>query len=176
MPACAALTPAQARNRGRLPRLQPKFAARIEGPPEFIFDLIADIPNCHRWLPGSEAFGGTRNVIPYPVQLGTRYLDGGPLGERPGTVTEFDRPRRIAFHHTMLLKKGPLVADIDVHVRYTLAPAERATFVVRELDMAILLRGVWKLAHPLVVSGFRKENLRIMAELKRYVESHLHHA
>jgi hypothetical protein len=32
----------------------PRFTARIKGPPEIIFDLIADMPNYGRWLPGSQ--------------------------------------------------------------------------------------------------------------------------
>src|SRR5271163_4381094 len=107
------------------------FTTKIAGAPEPIFDLIADMPNYGRWLPGSQAFGGTTEVTPYPVRLGTTYLDAGPAGQRPGSVTEFDPPRRIAFHHTMLLKHGPLMADIDVNVRYTLEPAERYTRVLR---------------------------------------------
>src|SRR5580765_3130723 len=102
----------------------PQFKARIEGSPETIFDLIADMPNYGRWLPGSGAFGGTTQVSPYPVVPGTTYLDGGPAGERPGSVTGFDRPKSIAFHHTMLLKQGPLTANVDVHIRYTLEPVE----------------------------------------------------
>jgi uncharacterized protein YndB with AHSA1/START domain len=113
----------------------PRFTARIEGPPQTIFDLLADMPNYARWLTGSDAFGGTTQVSPYPVQLGTTYLDAGSAGQRPGSVTQYDPPQHIAFHHTMLLKKGPLTANIDV------------------------------------VYVFRKENLRILAELKRYVEA-----
>jgi hypothetical protein len=78
------------------------------------------MPNYGRWLPGSEAFGGTTQVTPYPVRLGTTCLDAGPAGQKPGSVTEYDPPRHIAFHHTMLLKKGPFTADIDVHIRYTI--------------------------------------------------------
>jgi hypothetical protein len=109
----------------------PRFTARIEGPPEIIFDLIADMPNYGDWLPGSEAFGGTTEVSPYPVRLGTTYLDAGPAGQRPGSVTGYDRPKYIAFHHTMLLKRGPLAASIDVHIRCTLEPLERATCVTK---------------------------------------------
>jgi hypothetical protein len=72
-------------------------------------------------LPGSEAFGGTTKVSPYPVRLGTTYLDAGPAGQRPGAVMEYDPWKHIAFHHTMLLKKGPLTANIDAHIRYTLS-------------------------------------------------------
>ncbi len=154
----------------------PRFTARIEGSPERIFELVADMPNYGRWLPGSDAFGGTTKVTPYPVRLGTTYLDAGPAGERPGIVTEYDPPKHIGFHHTMLLKRGPLTADIDVHIRYTFEPIEfasieRGTFVIRELDLTIDMPGITKLAMPLVLYGFRKENVRMLAELKRYVEA-----
>ncbi len=148
----------------------PRFTARIERPPEVIFDLIADMPNYGRWLPGSQAFGGTTHVSPYPVQLGTTYLDAGPAGERPGSVTAYDRPKAIAFHHTMAVKQGPLKGDVDVNVRYKLEPMDGATFVIRDLDLTIEMPGLWKLAEPLVRYAFRKENVRILAELKRYVE------
>jgi hypothetical protein len=49
----------------------PRFTTQIAGPPEVVFDLVADMPNYGRWLPGSDAFGGTVNVTPYPVRLGT---------------------------------------------------------------------------------------------------------
>jgi len=149
----------------------PVFTARIEGAPETIFDLIADMPNYGRWLPGSEAFGGTTEVSPYPVRLGTTYLDAGPAGQRPGSVTGYDPPKSIAFHHTMLLKQGPLTADVDVHIRYTLEPVEGATNLIRALDLTIQIPGLLKVATPLVAWAFAKENVRILAELKRYVEA-----
>src|SRR5271155_5033397 len=96
----------------------PTFTAYINGMPGIIFDLIADMPNYGRWLSGSDAFGGTTEVSPYPVRLGTTYLDAGPAGKRPGSVTGYDPPKFIAFHHTMQLKQGPLTADIDVNIRY----------------------------------------------------------
>lgn len=149
----------------------PRFTARIEGPPETIFELVADMPNYGRWLPGSDAFGGTTEVTPYPVCLGTTYLDAGPAGQRPGSVTEYDPPKHIGFHHTMLLKRGPLNADMNVHIRYTFEPIERGTLVIRELDLTIQMTGIMKLATPLVLYAFRKENVRILSELKRYVEA-----
>jgi Polyketide cyclase / dehydrase and lipid transport len=149
----------------------PRFATRIEGSPEIIFDLIADMPNYGRWLPGSQAFGGTTQVSPYPVCLGTTYLDAGPAGERPGSVTVYDPPKHIVFHHTMLLKQGPLAADIDVYVRYTLEPEGQKTQVIRDLDLTIQIPGLLRIAEPFVLYAFRRENKRILAELKRYVEA-----
>ncbi len=151
--------------------LHPQFTARIEGSPDVIFDLIADMPNYGRWLPGSEAFGGTTEVSPYPVRLGTTYLDAGPAGKRPGSITGYAPPNYIAFHHTMLLKQGSLTANIDVHIRYALEPVERATNVIRALDLTIQIPGLLKVAQPFVVRELRKENVRILAELKRYVEA-----
>jgi hypothetical protein len=149
----------------------PKFTAHIEGSPETLFELVADMPNYGRWLPQSDAFGGTTRVTPYPVRLGTTYLDAGPAGERPGAVTLFDPPRAITFQHTMLVKKGPLTANVDVDVRFAFEPVGRGTLVTRDLDLAIEIPGVLWVLEPLVVRAFRKENLRILAELKRYVEA-----
>ena len=149
----------------------PVFRARIKGSPETLFDLIADMPNYGRWLPGSTAFGGTTQVSPYPVRLGTTYLDAGPAGQRPGSVTEFDPPKSIAFNHTMALKLGPLNADIEVHIRYMFEEVGGATDVIRALDLTIDIAGALKVAEPLVRYAFHRENVRIMAKLKRYVEA-----
>src|SRR3974390_206959 len=92
------------------------FTAQIYGLAEIIFDLVADMPNYGRWLPDSSAFGGTIDVKPYPVQLGTTYLAAGPI-LKPGSVTEFDPPRHIAFHHTVQLRQGPLNTDVDARIR-----------------------------------------------------------
>jgi len=71
----------------------------------------------------------------------------------------------------MLVKKGPLTADIDIHIRYTLVPVGGATDVVRALDLTIRIPGFLKVAKPVVAAAFRKENVRLLAELKRYVEA-----
>jgi hypothetical protein len=46
---------------------------------------------------------------------------------------------------------------------------ERATCVIRDLDLAIQIPGLLKVER-LVVSTFGKENVRILGELKRYVD------
>ena len=149
----------------------PVFTARIEGSPAAIFELLADLPNYGRWLPGSDSFGATSEVAPYPVCLGTTYLDAGPLGPRPGSVTEYDPPKHLGFHQTMQLKRGPLNGNVDIRIRYTLEPEEGATSVVRALDLTLNLPGLQRLAEPLIVRAFRRENIRLLAELKRYVEA-----
>jgi len=148
-----------------------RYTSRIEGSPETIFDLIADMPNYGRWLPGSQTFGETSDVTPYPVRLGTTYRDHGPAGERHGAVTEFDRPSHIGFHHTQLVTRGPLTAHVDVSIHYVFQPEDRGTLVTRDLDLTVRIRGVLKVADPLIVAAFRRENARLLPILKQYVEA-----
>jgi uncharacterized protein YndB with AHSA1/START domain len=146
-----------------------RFVTYINGPPEMVFDLIADMPNYGKWLPDSSAFGGTINVTPYPVRLGTTYVDAGPI-QKPGSVTEYERPTHIAFHHIVQLRRSFLNTDIDARIRYTLDPMNAGTSVDRRLMLTFNLSGVSRLALPLLLYGFRKENNRTLAALKRYVE------
>ena len=145
-----------------------RFTSQIAGPPEAIFDLVADLPNYGRWLPGSSSFARTVDVTPYPVRLGTTYLETGAI-EKPGKVTEFDRPRHIGFQHTVQIR-SPIHTDVEARIRYTLEPSQGGTAVLRELDITYELRGLLKLLNPVLLAGFRKENLRTLACLKRYVE------
>jgi Polyketide cyclase / dehydrase and lipid transport len=146
-----------------------QFSSQIAGRPEVIFDLVADMPNYGRWLPDSAVFGGTVNVTPYPVRLGTTYLDAGPV-EKPGNVTEFDPPKHISFHHTVVVRQPLLKTDIDARIRYKFTPNEGGTFVLRQLDLIMNLPTLYKLASPLIQRSFRKENVRTLERLKRYVE------
>ncbi len=146
-----------------------RFTTRIQGSAETIFDLVADMPNYSRWLPDSSAFGGTINVTPYPVRLGTTYLDAGPI-EKPGSVTEFDRPRHISFQHMVQVRQSLLHTDVEARIRYAFEPDDDATFVDRRLALTFDLRGPSRLALPLLLYGFRKENLRTLAALKQFVE------
>ena len=146
-----------------------RFTAHIHGSPETIFDLVADMPNYGRWLCDSSAFGGTVDVTPYPVRLGTTYLDTGPV-QKPGSVTEYDRPKHLSFHHTVQLRRSPLNTDVDARIRYKFDPKDGGTFVDRRLVLTFNLHGISRLALPLLLYGFRKENNRTLAALKRYVE------
>jgi uncharacterized protein YndB with AHSA1/START domain len=147
-----------------------RFTAHIHGSRETVFDLVADMPNYGRWLPDSSAFGGTVNVTPYPVRLGTTYLDAGPI-QKPGSVTEYDRPNHISFHHVVQLRRSFLSTDVDARIRYTFTPRDGGTFIERRLVLTFNLRGISGLALPLLVYGFRKENNRTLAALKRFVET-----
>jgi hypothetical protein len=77
-------------------------------------------------------FGGTISVTPYPVRLGTTYLDAGRV-LKPGSVTEYDRLKHLSFHHTVQLRQSFLNTDVDARIRYTFGPKDAGTFVDRSL-------------------------------------------
>jgi hypothetical protein len=85
-------------------------------------------------------------------------------------VTEFDPPRHISFHHTVQLRQGLLNTSVDAQIRYSFEPKEGGTFVERGLLLTFDLKGIVRLALPLILFGFRKENDRTLAALKKYVE------
>jgi hypothetical protein len=148
------------------------YPASIGAPAELLFRLLSDLPHYPEWLPGSPAYGETTDVEPYPVRLGTRYHDGKP-GEPGkdwwGTVTGFQPPGSLDFHHTIHVR--PLAAAIDVHIHYSLEAEDGGTLVTRWLLLDITMPLVFRPLRPLVTVNFDKENVRTMAALKEYAEA-----
>jgi hypothetical protein len=150
------------------------YTSQVSAPPTLLFRLLSDMPNYGMWLPGSDQFGSTTDVRPYPVQLGSQYRDGKP-GEPGkdwwGTVTGFQPPGSIDFHHTIHVKQ--LLATIDVHIHYSFESEDDAqTQVTRWLVLDIAMPSVYRPLRRLITSSFDKENLRTMAAVKKYADAH----
>jgi uncharacterized protein YndB with AHSA1/START domain len=141
--------------------------ADVGCPAERVFDTILDFEGQERWLGKSSAFRGTTAISSNPAVLGTTYREPGPLGVRNGTVTECERPTRITFHQPLTLKLG--LGTIDVLVHITLTARGDGTHIHRLVTFAI----PWpvKLAQPLVVLGFRRENARALRALKAHADT-----
>ena len=148
------------------------YTATVAAPPELLFKLLSDLPNYGDWLPGSGQYGQTTDVEPYPVRQGTRYHDGRP-GEPGkdwwGTVTGFQPPGSLDFHHTIHVRQ--LRATIDVHIHYSLEPGDGGTQVTRWLVLDIAMPAVLRPVRPLITASFDKENVRTLAALKQYAET-----
>jgi hypothetical protein len=148
------------------------YASDIAAPPGLLFRLLADLPNYGQWLPGSDDFGHTTDVDPYPVQCGSRYHDGKPgvAGKDWwGTVTGFQPPGSLDFRHTIAVPQ--LRATIDVRIHYCLEPREAVTQVTRWLVLDFAMPAAARPLRPLVTARFDKENLRTMAALKQHAEA-----
>jgi uncharacterized protein YndB with AHSA1/START domain len=148
------------------------YAVTIAAPPEVLFRLLSDLPNYPDWLPGSSQYGGTTDVEPYPVRLGSHYHDGKPGVQGKdwwGTVTGFQPPGSIDFHHTISVRQ--LRTTIDVHVHYSLEPDDARTRVSRWLVLDITMPVVARPLRPLVTARFDLENVRTLAALREYAEA-----
>ena len=148
------------------------YTASIAAMPDALFDLLADMPNYGRWLPDSAAFGSTTDVDPYPVRLGSRYHDGKP-GEQGkdwwGTVTGFQRPGALDFHH--VIHVAQVRATVDVHIHYSLEQDDGRTTVTRWLVLDVSMPLILRPLRRAITRSFDRENVRTMAALKTYAEA-----
>jgi hypothetical protein len=148
------------------------YTSLVAAPPCALFELLADLPAYGRWLPGSPQFSRTTDVEPYPVRLGSRYHDGKP-GEPGqdwwGTVTGFQPPGSLDFHHTISVPQ--LRATVDVHIHYSFEPEDGSTRVSRWLVLDVSMPVVFRPLRWLIIRSFDRENLRTMAAVKTYAEA-----
>ena len=147
------------------------YGTSVAASPDVLFQLLSDMPNYRRWLPGSAQFGDTTDVEPYPVQLGSRYHDGKPAEAGQdwwGTVTGFQPPGSLDFHHTIHVRQ--LKATVDVHIHYSFEAQEAATQVSRWLVLDIRMPMLFRPLRPLIISSFDRENVRTLAAVKKYAE------
>jgi hypothetical protein len=149
------------------------YTSKVAASPELLFGLLSDMPNYGRWLPPSGQFASTTDVEPYPVRLGSRYHDGKP-GEPGkewwGSVTGFQPPGSIDFHHTIPVRQ--LRATVDVHIHYSFEKDGQDTVVNRWLVLDVSMPVALRPLRTLITSAFDKENLRTMAAVKQYAEAH----
>lgn len=142
--------------------------ADVQRSAESIFDVIVDFRGQERWLAKSSVFRGTSEISSDPVTLGTTYREAGPAGVRNGTVTELERPTRLACQQPLTM---PLhVATVAVTLRYTLTPTgSESTHIKRVVTLGV----PWslKLFQPLLVRVFRRESQRTLLALKAYAEA-----
>jgi hypothetical protein len=150
-----------------------QYESQVAAPPDVLFRLLSDLPNYSNWLPDSDQFKRTTDVDPYPVQLGSRYHDGRPDEQGKGwwgTVTGFQPPGSLDFHHVIHVKQ--LGATVDVNIHYSFEPQADGTHVTRKLVLDIKMPVYTRPLRPFITSSFDKENLRTMAAVKSYAETH----
>jgi hypothetical protein len=139
--------------------------------PEVLFDLLSDLPHYEHWLSGSEEFGKTVDVEPYPVRLGTRYHDGKPdeFGKDWwGSVTGFQPPGSIDFHHTIHVRR--LRATVDVHIHYSFEKTDKGTVVGRWPLLDFIVPVTFRPLRAFTISKFDTENVRTLDEIMQYAQ------
>jgi uncharacterized protein YndB with AHSA1/START domain len=146
----------------KMPELH--FETTIHRPPEAVFNLIADLPHYDQWLPPSNLYASMTQYSRLPIERGTTYVDQGKLSRMEGRITEFDPPKRLHFRQTSVSIAGA----VDIEIRYTLEAAGGGTHLTR--DVNVQPTGAYKLLQGYLVKSISKENERILAVLKQYLE------
>ena len=133
----------------------------IAGPPEIVFDFVADERNEPRFNPQMLR---AEQITPGPIGLGTRFraetASRGRTIEMVIEFTTFERPRRLASSTRM--------SAMDVHGTLTFDPVPEGTRMRWQWE--ITPRGLVKLLTPLVAPMGRRQEEAIWAGLKRVLE------
>jgi len=145
-----------------MPEMQ--FETVIHRPVEDVFALIADLPNYAKWLSTSQLYAGVTQYSELPVREGTRYVDTGKMTRMTGAVTAFEPPSRMSFRQESISLFGAL----NIEIRYVLAAEGDETRVTRRV--IVNSSGGYSLLQPVLLRAIRKENERILAAMKAYLE------
>ena len=139
----------------------------IAASPEVVFDLICDLHGYGRWLPPSVDYGGTSQISPPPVAVGTTYVEHSGRGVRRGIVIALARPDVVAFRQPMTLRPR-LLGTIESTVSMSVAATAVGARVTRTVELGVPRR--LSLVRSLVVGRYAHEGERMLHALKTYAE------
>lgn len=131
---------------------------RIQCPSATVFDLMADVRNVTRWNEGVSRAELTGNE---PIGRGSQFLTVNKIQEQEITITEFDRPQRLAF--TVTGKR------MDIPTTFTFAETEGETVLTGTFD--IQPKGFMSIVFPLLRPLVRRELASQHANFKRLCET-----
>lgn len=134
----------------------------IARPVEDVFDFVADERNEPKYNPRMVR---AEKLTPGPVRRGTRWVAtvmsrGRPL-DMAMEVTEYDRPARLA---TMTM-----MSTAQVNGALTFQPDPAGTRMRWSWDLRP--KGLFRLLTPVIATIGRRQEERIWAGLKRYLEN-----
>lgn len=127
-----------------------------------VFSYLSDFSNTSQWDPGIDRAG---QQTPGEIGLGTEFrVVSKTMGQEvPFTyrVVEYDAPRSIR-----LIGESSKIVSSD---RMTFEPLGDGTRVTYEADLS--LKGIFKLAEPLLRLGFRRVGDRALEGLRQTLSS-----
>jgi hypothetical protein len=144
-----------------------RWEAYVRANAEEVFSLLVGLRDYDRWLPRSAAFHGTMEISDGPIDVGTTYIEPGPLGTRFGRITKLVRPTELDFEQPMTMKPKAL-GVIGIRLFHKISPGVGSVHLVRRLELSP--RGPIKIAAPLLVRAFKAENERMIRILKEFAE------
>jgi uncharacterized protein YndB with AHSA1/START domain len=144
------------------------FTTTINRPIEDVFGLLTDLTGYARWLPPSGLYSETQ-LSDNRIKQGTTYVDQGKSSVMRGVVEVLQAPTDLVFHQTQQQKILGLSNDLDIRIVYHLEAVPDGTRLNR--DVTVSVSGLLKLAQPILINAISKENHRILALMKAYLEA-----
>src|SRR5687768_1629801 len=117
-------------------------------------------------MPRTGLFGSCRQTSDGPVEKGATYVDSSRMGRFPGEVTEFERPSHVAFSETFRMFGRDMM---QARPAYRLESSSSGTVVHHVADGELF--GITRIMKPAAVWMSKSERSRVLASLKRSIES-----
>ena len=133
-------------------------AEDIAGPPERVFDLMADARNEPAW---NSQVSATDLTSPEPIGTGTTFRTVNRGQEYTATITDYERPGRLTFE---VAGKAMTITG-----RMTFVAAGEGTHLDATFDMQP--QGPMRFMLPLMAPMVRRDFPRQFASFKAFVES-----
>src|SRR5688572_11521562 len=134
----------------------------IDRPVEEVFTFVTTLENIPKWQSALSSHVITQG----PVGLGTRFEESFKMMGRTVDVvceiTEYEHPRKLGW-------KSTTSQMIAFESRFLFDPANSGTRV--RFEGGNTLKGVWRLAEPLVGGEFRRELKAELEKLRDVVEA-----
>ncbi|HLZ70943.1 MAG TPA: SRPBCC family protein [Dehalococcoidia bacterium] len=134
-------------------------AIAIACPPAVVFDYLADMRNLREWNPRTRQVEKLSEGRP---RAGTRFRSRHRnAGWVESELIACERPRRL-----LILARG---RRLDLLAQFRLEPLSAGTALRIRLEARP--HRLWRLLAPLIVPRFRRENTKLLQELKRVLEA-----
>ncbi len=131
----------------------------VERPPGAVFDYLADLRNLPDW---NRRAARVELLAAGPIAAGSRFRSRHRYaGWLETEIISHHRPERL-----LLLARG---RRLDLLVELLFAP--RAAGTALRIRLEVRPHRQWRLLAPLILPRFRYENPRLLAELKRALET-----
>ncbi len=138
----------------------------IEKPVEEVFERLADLNDYSQWLSHWGIFTKSWQTSEGPVELGTTYDDKGKMGTFHGDVSDFEKPRKVAFKEDLYWFGTHVV---EARPGYELESDGDSTKLHFHGEGE--LYGFYKVMRPMLAVMGKAERKRTIKALKRSLES-----
>lgn len=130
---------------------------RIDRPVQEVWAFLADMNNADKWMTGVTHM---KPITPGSIGMGSKFSFSARGADRQTEVTAWEPQKRLALTSTQ--------GGITARYEYSITGNERWTDV--QLHAECNARGVWRIAHPLVVFLMKKSDASHLVQLKRAIE------